>query len=610
MRLVVIAMKRSRLVASAPVTDESERVTNSEILVSNRAEQLPGTVGHNKVHSKTRHYHHHHTRPLTNRLSKSHDNLASVLRRKAAVVMLAGNKENMERDMGASMLSAPCPKTAKITDALMRKSQSTRDIDHCDEPLQRAQSVHNICMVPGSQFTTGTTYINKQENKSVVPRRSASTRNIDQKGSPQLRISVPPNMMAYNAELLASFEKEKKAMERRISELIQVAENRKTEIEKLKFAVKNLTEAAPPSDGHQQLEQLLEENHLLKNKLMEDGVSVEHFTDSEKLSLLQKVDGGCMALEPMDRKEAPAAGGDDVGSTGMPKVDAEAGSEQNPTDQGMSLSDLYSLTAEHPSPGSADNMNWEHLSTKSSEATSEVAVASLQDRIQQMEETHYSTNEELQATLQELTDLQQTVNSLTEENEQLSNEKSVLLASLCAQTEKLENCRMQIEHMKAILMTDVAVADRSENERLLVELIRSAEVEKEEFLLRQMGLTHTMQLVESENRESQDIIAALRDKVHILDMKNESLHADKKTADAALATLREQVATDQIEMQRYKTLLENERQKVAELEQFRNTTDRTEVEELLDHSRQDKEKLEVSSPLSCVSYYLTYDIDV
>ena len=48
--------------------------------------------------------------------------------------------------------------------------------------------------------------------------------------------------MAYNAELLASFEKEKKALERRISELIQVAENRKTEIEKYKFEVKNLKE--------------------------------------------------------------------------------------------------------------------------------------------------------------------------------------------------------------------------------------------------------------------------------------------------------------------------------------------------------------------------------
>ena len=574
MRLIAIAMKRSRLAASVPVTDELECAANCETVVSSGSK------------AKTRHNHHHHPRPLGNRLSRSQDNLASALRRKAAMAMLAGNKENMERDI-TSMMSAPLPKTAKITDALMRKCQSTQDIDVFDEPLQRTQSVHNICTAPGSQpFTAGATCVKKPDTGSVVPRRSASTRNINQKGGPQ-RISVPPNMMAYNAELLASFEKEKRGMERRISELIQVAESRKTEIEKLKFAVKNLTETAPPGDRQEQLERLVEENHLLKNRLAEDGVSVEHFTDSEKLSLLQKVEpGGC--AEPKDRKETGCGAGLGEDAVEAGRVAAEA---ENPVG---SMGDLCSLTAEHPSPGSCDNMNWERLSTRSSEATSEVAVASLQDRIQQMEETHYSTNEELQATLQELTDLQQSVNSLTEENEQLSNEKSVLLASLCAQTEKLENCRMQIEHMKAILMSDVAAADRSENERLLVELIRSAEVEKEEFLLRQMGLTHTMQLVESENRESQDVIAALRDKVHILEMKNESVRADKKAADAALATLRDTVATDQIDIERYKTLLDNERQKVTELEQFRNTTDRTEVEELLDHSRQDKERLEVS----------------
>ena len=564
-RLVAIAMKRSR----ATVTDDSDCATTKS----------EASTTSSKAHVKARHNH----RPLTNRLSKSHDNLASVLRRKAAVTMLAGNKENVERDLTSSVLSAPRSKTPKIADALIRKSQSTHDIDHCDEPLQRTQSVHNICMAPGSQLITGPASV-KKTDKNVVPRRSASTRNIDQKGGVQLRISVPPNMMAYNAELLASFEKEKKAMERRISELIQVAESRKTEIEKLKFAVKNLTEAPGTNDGGQRLEQLLEENILLKNKLMADGVSVEHFTDSEKLSLLHG-DGGCGDTD--DRSGVNCEIIDDD-TANKPE------SDENKSDDVMTLADVSSLTAEHPSP--VDNSAaWERLSANCSEAPSDVAVADLQDRINQMEETHYSTNEELQATLQELTDLQQTVNSLTEENEQLGNEKSVLLASLCAQTEKLENCRMQIAHMKAILMSDItATADSSENERLLVELIRGAEIEKEEMVLRQMSLMHTMQLVESENRESQDAVVALLDKVAILDMKHESLRADKRAAETTVGALRETLATNQIETQRYRTLLENERTKVAELEQSRNTTDRSEVEELLDNSRQDKEKLEVS----------------
>ena len=571
-RLVAIAMKRSR----ATVTDDSDCATTKS----------EASTTSSKAHVKARHNH----RPLTNRLSKSHDNLASVLRRKAAVTMLAGNKENVERDLTSSMLSAPRSKTPKIADALIRKSQSTHDIDHCDEPLQRTQSVHNICMAPGSQLITGPASVKKPDKNVVVPRRSASTRNIDQKGGVQLRISVPPNMMAYNAELLASFEKEKKAMERRISELIQVAESRKTEIEKLKFVVKNLTEDAPgTNDGGKRLEQLLEENVLLKNKLMADGVSVEHFTDSEKLSLLHG-DGGCGDTD--DRSGVNCEIVDDDTANKPDESD-----EKKSSTDAMTLADVSSLTAEHPSP--VDNSAaWERLSANCSEAPSDVAVADLQDRINQMEETHYSTNEELQATLQELTDLQQTVNSLTEENEQLGNEKSVLLASLCAQTEKLENCRMQIAHMKAILMSDItATADSSENERLLVELIRGAEIEKEEMVLRQMSLMRTMQLVESENRESQDAVGALLDKVAILDMKHESLRADKRAAESTVGALRETLATNQIETQRYRTLLENERTKVAELEQSRNTTDRSEVEELLDNSRQDKERLEVSATI-------------
>lgn len=58
-------------------------------------------------------------------------------------------------------------------------------------------------------------------------------------------------------------------------------------------------------------------------------------------------------------------------------------------------------------------------------SSSEVSVACLQDKIIQMEETHYSTNEELQATLQELADLQNQVLELQHDNERLSDEKDV-----------------------------------------------------------------------------------------------------------------------------------------------------------------------------------------
>ena len=54
------------------------------------------------------------------------------------------------------------------------------------------------------------------------------------------RTSAPADVMAYNAELLANFEKEKKVLEERISELTKLTESRKGEIEKYKYEVKRL----------------------------------------------------------------------------------------------------------------------------------------------------------------------------------------------------------------------------------------------------------------------------------------------------------------------------------------------------------------------------------
>lgn len=82
-----------------------------------------------------------------------------------------------------------------------------------------------------------------------------------------------------------------------------------------------------------------------------------------------------------------------------------------------------------------------------------------------------STNEELQATLQELGDLQRNVNQLAEENEQLGAERMVLLESLCTQTDKLENARTQIEHLKALILSDTEHT-QTEREQELVNLLK------------------------------------------------------------------------------------------------------------------------------------------
>ena len=257
----------------------------------------------------------------------------------------------------------------------------------------------------------------------------------------------------------------------------------------------------------------------------------------------------------------------------------------------MSLGDICG-TPEHPSMFSMECGNWEKGSNKSSDALSEISVACLTERILQMEESHYSTNEELQATLQELGDLQTNVNELNDENEKLIDEKSLLLESLCTQTEKLEHCRTQIEQLKALLISG-NFPERSEREKQLFELLKGAQEEREELLRKQAELANALHSTESDAREYQDIADAVRDRAQLLEDKNTGLKAENENLDRSIIEYKKHLADNQIEVDHVKNLLENEKTKVQELEQYCKVADsRSDLEELLHTTRQEKDKLE------------------
>lgn len=84
-----------------------------------------------------------------------------------------------------------------------------------------------------------------------------------------------------------------------------------------------------------------------------------------------------------------------------------------------------------------------------------------------------STNEELQATLQELADLQTQLTALQNDNERLGEEKGVLLESLCRQTEKLEDARTKVDTLQELLLdSDKLDTSFSEREQKLVALLK------------------------------------------------------------------------------------------------------------------------------------------
>jgi len=309
--------------------------------------------------------------------------------------------------------------------------------------------------------------------------------------------------MAYNAELLASFERERRSLEGRISELIQLGECRRTEIERLKIENRELSATA------EELELLRHENRVMRDRLAEHNITIEHFTDAEKLSLLQSRNAD-------DPDSGGAVGGQE--SSKNHRSASEGGESSRDGDLAMS--------------GGSLDANWDRGSEGALTfgSGSEISVACLQDRLQAMEETQYSTSEELAATLQELGDLQSMLNSLSHENERLADERTILLESLCSQTEKLENSRRQVQHLKALLLRDGDAGERSENERQLVALVHCAEEEREELLLKQAELLNKLESFEAANQELHEAATSFREQLATTSTEKHSLEVQLNEA--------------------------------------------------------------------------------
>lgn len=205
----------------------------------------------------------------------------------------------------------------------------------------------------------------------------------------------------------------------------------------------------------------------------------------------------------------------------------------------------------------------------SSGNVSEISVACLQDKINQMQETHYSTNEELQATLQELTDLQRQLTELQQENERLTEEKTLMFDSLCRQTERLNDARSEVESLKQLLYKEKDEHAASnfesavEREKKLVELLKSAQEEREGHLLKIEQLTGELQECRSLNEEREGDVVNLSERVKTLESTLDAKHAEHKQLDQELALAKDQCSSRQIEINRLKDLLDNARTKVS-----------------------------------------------
>nr|XP_017024250.1 cytospin-A isoform X3 [Drosophila kikkawai] len=229
-------------------------------------------------------------------------------------------------------------------------------------------------------------------------------------------------------------------------------------------------------------------------------------------------------------------------------------------------------------------------------SSSEISVACLQDKIIQMEETHYSTNEELQATLQELADLQTQLTDTQTENERLAEEKDVLFQSLCRQTEKLNESRTQISTLQELLLRDTKQAasevSATEREQKLLDLIKTSQEEREAVLLKQEELSAELAELRQAREAAQQEQQRQRDRIALLDSQLDAANAERRQGEAQFSQAKEEISQRAIEISRLSTLLENARSKIEELDADLARGDKTDLSDVLDAARKEKDALE------------------
>ncbi|CAH1641057.1 unnamed protein product [Spodoptera littoralis] len=296
---------------------------------------------------------------------------------------------------------------------------------------------------------------------------------------------------------------ERAQLQARVEELLEKV----TEADRLRGELERLK--SMDAEREAALERLADENGALRARLR--GVAHSPLSDSEKRQLL---------LAPAPRRMHSSA----------PASIALANGEGD--------------------SGEASTPEWDKHSSSS---LSEVSVACLQDRILQMEEHHYSTSEELQATLAELADLQTQLADAHADNERLADEKQVLLESLCRQTEKLEDSRTKVDTLQELLMREGVEPETlvsGDTDQQLFAVLKLSQEERRHLLTKQeqleTELNQTKAALEEKTKENETLaerIRALETNVERAESERSRCELEADSAAELAATRQHQIAT-------------------------------------------------------------------
>ncbi|XP_038058974.1 cytospin-A-like isoform X2 [Patiria miniata] len=335
----------------------------------------------------------------------------------------------------------------------------------------------------------------------------------------------------------------------------------------------------------QQLDTLRQENRILKDRIKTHELeTLDSKTDNEKAMLL--------------RLEGSASGDDrshhtdeDLDDTTNSFVIADSNGDQILPGFPSSSSEGSMVPEEPPN---ISESNWEILSSEG-----EGSVACLQDRIHQMEENHYTVNEELQATLQELTDLQDNVNELNYENEKLTEEKSVIIEALYRQLEKVEHLKSYLESLKGRLeesRVDIELDDLDDTFNTAFTDISLQSLDLTEActsMAPSLGDRKRLSEILSEHRkESQSEIAKLKEKIREMEQSLDNALVEMEQQSQELTVAKGKLSSTEVELERTQVMMEEERSRLTDMLQNQDPEGKLNLVNLMDQAKQEKEALE------------------
>lgn len=454
--------------------------------------------------------------------------------------------------------------------------------------------------------------------KKMIPSASTSSLSALAKHS---RSSVKSKVEAESAD--------RALLECQVKELLAEAKAKEFEISKLRMELqrcrgKGSPQEAGTPDGTSEREQTeanstdaqtLIEEMKAKNRCFQKELSAlqqENQTLKEKLILLENSPVSCgytitrSTSLTSPNKHSVNGVVPEISNTKM-----AAGGPLNGSPVKTSVSSGSDITKGSPSP---DSSEFEKIPSRSDSVSSSIkgiapspkeqdlSLQCLTERIQKMEESHHSTAEELQATLQELADQQQVVQELTAENERLSEEKSLLQTSLQQQRERVELLAQKnetlLQRLREQVQSQEVEASRAsraaELEQRLAEQVESSRFEREKLVDIQQQLTGSLRALEKEHQEAQAAVRGLKDELETL---QEQLEREKEVGAEATRLAGEQrqaLEASRVENECLKAQVEAERQKVLELNAVQSASNSTELQALLKAAHTDRDKLELN----------------